>query len=140
MTTLAAASPRATVRSWAALTQFKDAIRDKDIDAVLERYSDRCASAEAVGMDGLRVMWERISDSGFAADLELDIESAQIDIDGNVAAVAFFDNNGDIACTNIDTPCTTPQPYVSLLLEYEEGRGWLIIGTPPGQPETSPSE
>ncbi len=91
-------------------------------------------------MDGLRAMWERISDSGFAADLELDIATAQIDIDGNIATVAFFDETGEISCPNINTPCDTPQPYVSLLLENEEGRGWLIIGTPPEQPETSPSE
>ena len=131
-------SPEDEVR--AALARFKDAIRAKDIDAVLESYSDRHVSDEAVGMDGVRAMWDRISQAGFAADLELDIETAQIDIDRNVAAVAFFDNKGEIACPNIDRPCTTPQPYVSLLLENEEGRGWLIIGVPPEQPETSTGE
>jgi hypothetical protein len=132
------ATPEDEVR--VALTQFKDAIRDKDIDAVLESYSDRYASDEAVGMAGLRAMWDRISDAGFAADLELDIETARIDIDGNIAAVAFFDETGEIACPNINTPCDTPQPYVSLLLGNEEGRGCLIIGTPHEQVETSPSE
>jgi hypothetical protein len=106
-----------------ALTRFKDAIQDQDIDAVLESDSARYASDDAVGMDGLRAMWDRISRSGFAADLELDI-------DGSVAEVAFFDNSGEISCTNIDTPCDRPQPYVSLLMENEEGRCWLITGTP----------
>lgn len=72
-------------------------------------------------MGGLRAMWDRISDSGFAADLELDSATAQIGIDANFAAVAFLDETGEISCPNINTPCDTPQPYVSLLLENEEG-------------------
>lgn len=128
-----AGTPEQEVRL--ALDQFRASIRDKDIDAVLESYSERHSSDEAVGMDGLRSMWGRISDSGFAADLELNVDTAQIDINENVASVYFFDNSGEISCPNIDTPCDTPQPYVSLLLENEEERGWLIIGTPPDRRE-----
>ena len=35
---------------------------------------------------------------------------------------------------------TRPQQCVGLLLENEEGRGWLITGAPPQEDKTSPGE
>jgi ketosteroid isomerase-like protein len=112
------------------LTQFQDAVHRNDLDAILGFFSDDFASNEAVGKDAVREWWTRVIETRLVDSLGLDLETAELMVDDKVAEVIYFDQAGELACPNVETPCEGPQSYLDFRLEKDDRGGWLITGIP----------
>ncbi len=123
-----ATAPEAEVRD--VLEGFRDAVRREDLEAVLALFSERYDSNEATGKAAVREWWTRVIDYGLSESLHLDLDTAELHVDGNMAEVTYYDENGELACPSVDTPCQTPQPYLDFRLERHDELGWLITGIP----------
>jgi ketosteroid isomerase-like protein len=115
------------------LTQFSEAVQNEDLDGILIFFSDEYESNEATGKSAVREWWLRIVRSGQATSLPFDLGTAELDVDGNVAEVAYYDERGELACPNLETPCNSPQRYLDYSLEKDPQLGWLITGIPSEQ-------
>lgn len=121
----------------AALAELGDAVGRQDLDRITALFADDYASIEATGKDAVREWWVRVIDIGLAAEFDLDLTTAELVIAGDVAEVTYYDEHGEMACSNVAEPCTTPQPYLSFRLERDEQLGWLIVGIPSQDLEAS---
>ena len=99
------------------MTKFRTAAHAGDVETIVSLHSDKFASEDATGKDGVRELWTMIIDIGFASKLELDLETAVITVDFDKAEMRIFDDYGDIE--------------LAFNFAKEEGKGWLITGTPP---------
>ena len=99
------------------MTKFRTAAHAGDVETIVSLHSDKFASEDATGKDGVRDFWAMIVDFGFASKLELNLETASIKVAGDEAEVIIFDDHGDIE--------------LAFNFAREEGKGWLFTGTPP---------
>ncbi|MFW2383978.1 MAG: YybH family protein [Acidimicrobiales bacterium] len=121
-------APEDAVR--ATLADLSEAVHRKDLDDIVAVFSPDYSSQEATGKSAVRDWWTRVLGSEIADDLTLDMTTAEIDVDSEVAEVTYFDERGELACHNLDEPCTTPQPYLDFRLERDNQGTWLITGIP----------
>jgi ketosteroid isomerase-like protein len=112
------------------LTEFAGAVGREDLDGILVIFSEQYESNEAIGKAAVREWWTRVISTGLSASLPLDLETAELTVDGNIAQVAYFDESGELACPNTDAACQTPQRYLDFRLEKNDQLGWLITGIP----------
>ena len=112
-----AASPEDRAELRAHMTKFRTAAHAGDVETIVSLHSDKFASEDATGKDGVRDFWAMIVDFGFASKLELNLETASIKVAGDEAEVIIFDDHGDIE--------------LAFNFAREEGKGWLFTGTPP---------
>ena len=115
------------------LDDFRAAVEREDLDTIMTFFSDDYSSFEATGKTAVREWWTRVIESGLADDLPFDLDTATLTVTGTTAEVTYFDETGELACTNLDTPCTTPQPYLDFRLHHDDELGWLITGIPSEQ-------
>ena len=115
------------------LTEFRAAVERHDLEAIMSFFAEDYSSREATGKSAVREWWTRVIDSGLADDLPFDLDTASLTVTGSTAEIIYFDERGELACHNLDTPCTTPQPYLDFRLEHDDQRGWLITGIPSEQ-------
>ena len=114
----------------AALSDLGDAVHRQDLDDIVEFFSPDYSSQEATGKSAVREWWTRVINTGLADDLELDLTTAELDVDGDIAEVTYFDEHGELACANVSEPCSKPQPYLNFRLERGDHDTWLITGIP----------
>ena len=114
----------------AALSDLGDAVHRQDLDDIVAFFSPDYSSQEATGKSAVREWWTRVINTGLAADLALDLATAELDVDGDIAEVTYFDEHGELACPNVTEPCNTPQPYLDFRLERGDDDTWLITGIP----------
>jgi ketosteroid isomerase-like protein len=112
------------------LTKFQQAVHRNDLDAILGFFSDDFASNEAVGKDAVREWWTRVIETRLVDSLTLDLETAELSVDDTAAEVIYFDQAGELACPNVETPCEGPQPYLDFRLEKDAQGEWVITGIP----------
>ena len=116
------------------LSDFRDAVERQDLEAIMGFFSEDYSSREATGTAAVREWWTQVLDSGLADSLPFDLDTASLTATDTTADVIYFDESGELACSNLDTPCTTAQPYLDFRLEYDDDLGWLITGIPSEQP------
>ena len=114
----------------AVLSDLGDAVDRQDLDDIVAFFAPDYTSPEATGRNAVREWWARVISTGLAADLELDLATAELAAGRDFAEVTYFDERGELACPNVSEPCTTPQPYLSFRLEQDDGGTWLITGIP----------
>lgn len=114
----------------AALSDLREAVHRQDLDEIVMFFSPDYSSREATGKSAVREWWARVVNTDLAADLELDLTTAELDVESDVAEVVFFDEHGELACSNVTEPCNTPQPYLDFRLERTDQGVWLITGIP----------
>ena len=114
----------------AALSDLGDAVHRQDLDDIVAFFSPDYSSQEATGKSAVREWWARVINIDLAADLELDLTTAELDVDGDIAEVTYFDERGELACPNLTAPCSTPQPYLDFRLERGDDGTWQITGIP----------
>ena len=114
----------------ATLSELSDAVHRQDLDDIVAFFSPSYSSKEATGKTAVREWWARVLSSDIADDLTLEMMTAELDVDGDIAEVTYFDQHGELACPNLDEPCTTPQPYLNFRLERGDNGTWLITGIP----------
>ena len=114
----------------AVLSDLSDAVHRQDLDDIVAFFAPDYSSREATGKSAVREWWARVISTGLAADLELDLATAELDVDRDIAEVTYFDERGELACPNVSEPCSTPQPYLDFRLEQGDHGAWLITGIP----------
>ncbi len=114
----------------AALSDLGNAVHRQDLDDIVALFAPDYSSQEATGKSAVREWWARVISTGLAADLELDLTTAALDVDRDIAEVIYFDERGELACPNVSEPCSTPQPYLDFRLERGDHGTWLITGIP----------
>lgn len=132
----AVSPPRADIRQ--TLIEFADAVHRQELDAIVQFFSDDFTSREATGKEAVRDWWTRVIETDLVAALALDLETANLRVGTDTAEVIYYDQRGELACTQSDTPCDTPQPYLAFSLTRHPEQGWLITGVPTGEPTLGP--
>ena len=113
-----------------ALSDLGEAVHRQDLDDIVAFFSPEYSSREASGKRAVREWWARVINTGLAADLEFDLTTAELDVDGDIAEVTYFDERGELACLNVTQACSTPQPYLDFRLERGADDTWQITGIP----------
>ncbi len=99
------------------MTEWKAAMAGKDIDKLMATFSDDYVSTRGSGKDAMREFMTRAFDEGFMDNVEVNVENAQITIEGDKATfgpVEFISDRGTFA------------------LEYslqKENGAWLFVGS-----------
>ena len=114
----------------AVLSDLGDAVHRQDLDDIVAFFAPGYSSREATGKSAVREWWARVISTGLAADLELDLTTTELDVEGDIAEVIYFDERGELACPKVSGPCRTPQPYLDFRLEQGDHGAWLITGIP----------
>ena len=114
----------------AALSDLGEAVHRQDLDDIVAFFSPDYSSAEATGKSAVREWWTRVINIGLAADLELDLTTAELDVHHDIVEVTYYDERGELACSNVTEACSTPQPYLNFRLERGDQGAWLITGIP----------
>ncbi len=119
----------------ATLTAFQQSVERQDLDAIVEFFSGSYSSREASGKPAVRAWWERLIETGLIEQLPFDPDTAVITAGPDTAQVIYYDERGELACTNPNEPCDSPQPYLDFRLDRDEQDRWLITGIPSEQQE-----
>jgi len=99
-----------TMNSW------KQAIIAQDIDVILTWYSEDFSSEEAEGKEGMREFLQEAIEQGMLEHIDINLETARLDITDDTAEYAIFGENGEIE--------------MDFTLKKEDGKTWRIIGVP----------
>lgn len=95
---------------------WKKAVFDEDVDAILKFYSDDFHSRDASGKIELRGFWEEIIASGMLKKIEINLESAAVEISDNTAVFKIFNDEGELE--------------MDFRLEKAGKESWLITSIP----------
>lgn len=98
------------------MEEWKQAIIEKDIDAIVEFYSEKFKSLDAEGKEGVRTMWIEIKEMGYLDKMEIDLTTAQLDISNRIAEFIIFDDEGEL--------------MMDFALKKDDENKWLITGVP----------
>ncbi len=101
---------RTTMNNW------KKAVMAGDIDAIVEFYSDNFTSMDGNGKEGVRLLWQEIKKAGFLEKIEINLETARLEINGDTAEFFIYDDEGEVD--------------MDFALTKEDGKTWLITGIP----------
>lgn len=100
----------------ATMEKVKQAIAEQDIDKIVENYSDNFVSDEANGIDELRIFWQAVKEAGYMEKIEINLETAKLEISDGVALISLLDDEGEVD--------------MRFELQKEDGEVWLITGAP----------
>ena len=98
------------------MDKWKQAIVSHDIDKIVNFYSENFKSMDGNGKEGVRRMWTEIKELGYLEKLEIDLETAQIKVEGNTAEIRIYNNEGEVE--------------MDFALTRENESNWLITGIP----------
>jgi hypothetical protein len=101
---------RATMNKW------NQAIIAQDIDAIVKFYSEDFKSMDGNGKEGARLMWTEIKELGYLEIIEINLETAKIEIEGNSAEIQIYNDEDE--------------PEMDFALTREEDNIWRITGIP----------
>jgi ketosteroid isomerase-like protein len=79
----------------AALGQWKAAIEAQDVDKMMAPYSDAYEGQRGEGKEGVRQFLKGMMDQGYLEDIDMDIENAEITIEGDTATVGPIRYSGN---------------------------------------------
>jgi len=99
------------------MAEWKTAMAAKDLDKLMATFSDNYVSTRGTGKDSMREFMTRAFDEGFMDNVEVNIENAQITIEGDRATfgpIEFVSDRGMFA--------------LEYKLQKEDG-AWLIVGS-----------
>ncbi len=100
----------------AQVNKAMEALKAKNIDGVLEIYSEKFEHYEWTDKAGFREFLQQSSDAGYLDDLEIDLSKMQIKIEGNTGTVYPIEIKGSFGSTTVE-----------LVFTNEEGK-WLVTG------------
>lgn len=99
------------------MADWQTAMQAKDVDKIMEAYSENYTSERGSGKDGVRQFMTRAFERGFMDSAEVKVDEAEAAIDGDKATfgpVKFVSDRGEF------------------VLEYslaKEDKAWRIVGT-----------
>ncbi len=99
------------------MAEWKAALVAKDLDKQMAAFSDNYVSSRGSGKDAMRERMTRAIEQGYLDSVEVNIEDAQITIEGDKATfgpVEFISDRGTFA--------------LEYTLQKEDG-AWLIVGS-----------
>jgi ketosteroid isomerase-like protein len=100
------------------MADWKTALIANDLDKLMETYSENYTSTEEGGKDSVREFIAEAIDQGYLDNTEVNLEDAQITIEGDKAEVAPVELTSDMG--------TYVFEYVTL---QKENGAWLIVGS-----------
>ena len=102
----------------AVLVEWKAAFAELDIDAIMEPYSEDYAGPRGTGKQEVREFIDRAIRQGSLEEMEMDIENAEITVDGDTAVAAPVTFSGDF-----------PPMRLTLELKKEDDGCWRFAGS-----------
>ena len=99
------------------MSDWQTAVEAKDVDKIMEAYSENYTSERGSGKDGVRQFMTRAFERGFMENTKVKLDEAEAAIDGDKATfgpVKFVSDRGEF------------------VLEYslaKEDEAWRIVGT-----------
>jgi polyhydroxybutyrate depolymerase len=98
------------------MNNWKKAIEAQDVEAIVACYSENFTSMDGDGREGARQMWIEIKELGMLEKIEIDLESAKLEVKGDQAEIYIYNDEDEIE--------------MDFALLKEDGGKWLIIGIP----------
>ncbi len=101
----------------ATMAEWKAAMAARDMDKLMATFSDNYVSTRGTGKDAMREFMTRAFDEGFMDNVEVNVENAQIMIEGDKATFGPVEFESDRG---------------TFTLEYslqKENGAWLIVGS-----------
>jgi ketosteroid isomerase-like protein len=102
----------------ATMAKWKAALIAHDVDKLMETYSENYLNTEGGDKNSVREYVAEVIQQGYLDNLDVNLEDAQITIEGNTATVAPVELNSDAG---------------TYVLEYnklkKENGAWLIVGS-----------
>jgi len=100
----------------AQVNKAMEALKAKNIDGVLEIYSDKFEHYEWSDKAGFREFLQQASDAGYLDDLEIDLSKMQVKMEGNTGTAYPIEIKGSFGSTTVE-----------LVFTNENGK-WLVTG------------
>ena len=99
------------------MAEWKAAMAAKDIDKLMATFSDKYVSTRGTGKDSMREFMTKAFDEGFMDNVEVNVENAQITIEGDKATFGPVEFVADRDTFKLEYS-----------LQKEDG-AWLIMGS-----------
>jgi polyhydroxybutyrate depolymerase len=98
------------------MKRWETAINEKNIENIINCYSNDYASLDAEGKEGVRIMWEEIKELGYMDNLDIDLTTSKLEIEDEIATFIIYDDDGEV--------------MMDFFLEKDDSDIWLITGIP----------
>jgi ketosteroid isomerase-like protein len=102
------------------MSNWKQALIDMDVDAILAGYSEDFSSERVQGKDEMREFMERAIDEGWLENIDINLEIAQLTITDDSAEFAPVEIIGDAG-----------EMEIEFTLKKEDKKTWRIIESAP---------
>ncbi|HUW61495.1 MAG TPA: hypothetical protein VMZ06_10850 [Candidatus Bathyarchaeia archaeon] len=100
----------------ASIKTFAEKLAAKDIDAVVNQFSDSFSHYELGDKEGMRAFLKDAADMGYLDDIEIDLDDAEVEIDGDKGTVYPIDVFGAFGSATLE------------LKGQQEKGAWVLTG------------
>jgi polyhydroxybutyrate depolymerase len=100
----------------AVMNNWKQNLIAQNFDSLLVHYSENFTSQESASKADVLILFHEAAAVGYLDNIEIDLESATLEIEGDTAVFIIYDDEGEIDS--------------DFALAREEGNIWRIVGIP----------